>query len=385
MKKLGIILVGLVFLFPGIVSAAEEFPLMAGQNLEVGYVAIWNDNDYVYVKYVITDDNWCITETHLQVAASLEGIPQKNGNPIPGKFDQKGVHECVSEVNYAVPIAESDKIYVAAHAVVKELSCYDTAILYGLQRNSGVIYSVDVLSGASVAEFSVVAPPVASAKPNGLAYDGVSGRMYYCDYQYTTTLYFWDGVENVAGPLTVEIAAADCYGGKYYYIDSAPPGTDDLYEVAFNPDGTIATNIKLLDISGNAHGWTFNGDIAVKDGIVYGWGYCGTHKKYEFFTYDLATSAFNLTQTSYQASLQLAFGSDGILYGHRSGGSGPFFVVDVTNGGVTSVGIPPGLLFTDCASGRICEPTYETAWGDGYEFTGKNWATYIEYLIPTAE
>jgi len=31
------------------------------------------------------------------------------------------------------------------------------------------------------------------------------------------------------------------------------------------------------------------------------------------------------------------------------------------------------------AAGAVCEPQYETGWGDGTDFPGKNWATYIEY------
>ena len=48
---------------------------------------------------------------------------------------------------------------------------------------------------------------------------------------------------------------------------------------------------------------------------------------------------------------------------------------------VTPTPNPPN-LYTDCASGMICEPTEptaETAWGDGEDFNGKNWAMYFEY------
>lgn len=368
----------------------------------VGKVQVWNDVNNLYVKYKITEDYWVITETHLSIGITISDIPQTKGkhkNPIPGQFEYSSSHDITDEVKeylYTIPLSEigeegvayGDPLNIAAHAVVKDISCYKTAFLYGLERYHGNVYSIDVLSGASTLEFTTIAPPKGSAKPNGLAYDAVNDRVYYCDYQYTTTLYFWDTTEHNAGSLTGEIACADFYNGKYYYI-TGPPSSDDLYEVAFNADGTIATGypLKIADIANNEHGWTFNGDIAVKNGVVYGWGLCNVHG-YEFFTYDLTTNAFNVNTVSYKSSLQLAFGSDGTLYGHRSGGDGEFYKVDTTNGAVTKITpLPdPIVLYTDCASGEIgeCEPVTETAWGNGATFPGaKNWGMYFEYITQT--
>jgi len=234
-------------------------------------------------------------------------------------------------------------------------------IIYGIERYSGDIYSVDVATCTKNLEFSMVPPPPeGSAKPNGLAYDEFTGRFYYCDYQSTSTLYFWDGAtETVAGSIYSKnlggsgIANADFYDGTYYFIDGQ---TDDLYGVILNPDGTIASGNtaadKLADIANNAHGWTFMGDIGVQDGVIYGWGRCVTDGKFEFFTYDLSTGDFNLFTPTYQSSsLQLAFGTDGTLYGHRSAGLGDIFVINKANGDVTGPICSPGVLFTDCASG----------------------------------
>jgi hypothetical protein len=245
-----------------------------------------------------------------------------------------------------------------------------------------------VITGNSSTEFVITPPPPATnIGPNGLAYDAVNGRFYYCDYPNTTTLYFWDTAQHVAGSIGPDIAAADFYNGKYYYIAGGlTPPTDDLYEVAFNPDGTIASGYpnKLADIAGNAHGWTFNGDIAIKGGVVYGWGLCDTHKQYEFFTYDLNAHTFTIITVSYPSSLQLAFGSNGILYGHKSAGNGEFYVVDTTNGNVSVVTpMPnPGNLYTDLASGMLCgKLVCETAWAEGQPFPGKDWATYFTYIV----
>jgi hypothetical protein len=233
-------------------------------------------------------------------------------------------------------------------------------IIYGIQRETGDVYSVDVATCTATFEFTVSAPPTGSAKPNGLAYDESTGRFYYCDYQPTSTLYFWDGlIETVAGPIYSQnlgrsgVANGDFYDGTYYFIDGQ---TDDLYGVILNPEGTIASGNtaaeKLDDIAGGVHGWTFNGDIGIQDGVIYGWGKCVTHSKYEFFTYNLGTGIFSLFTPAYQSSsLQLAFGTDGTLYGHRSAGLGDIFVINKANGDVTGPICSPRVLFTDCASG----------------------------------
>jgi len=353
----------------------------------VGSVHIWNEGDTLYVQYLITDPDWVITETHLHITTDPALFPMKNGNPIPGHFEYKMVHDPpVTEYTYSKDISSwrGQTLYVAAHAVVMDISCYQTGVVYGIQRSTGKVWGIDVVSGTAWEEFQTITPPPSTISPNGLGYDAVTERMYYVDYRtgaLPETLYFWDygtATEYLAGELANQIAAADCFNGKYYYIASYP-GTDDLYEVSFNPDGTIAACVKIADISGNMHAWTFDGDIAVKDGVVYGWGRCSIHATFEFFTYDLVSMVFTLYNVAYQNSLQLAFGSNGELYGHRSGAPGAFYTIDTTSGAVTLVTPTPipANLYTDCASGMICEPYTETAWGDGASFPGKNWATYV--------
>ena len=383
--------VGLVT-FPTMANTTESYPLYAGQDELVGHVEVWNDAENLYVKYVIDDTNdWCLTEIHLHVFIDnidYTDITLNNGNPPPGQFDY--IDEDINcEKTYEcdpIPLDPSwENIYIAAHAVVWDYSCYDTGVVYGIERYNGNVWGVDVLAGTSWLEFIIPNPPGGnSASPNGLAYNPINGYFYYTDYTLGTnpdTLYFWDGTtQTVAGQVAYgTIPCGDISDGKYYYI---PSGTDDLYEITFNPDGTIATDTNLGDISGDTHAWTFNGDIAVKDGIVYGWGLDGS---YEYFTYDISTVTFAVYIPTYQSSLQLAFGSNGELYGHRSGGNGAFYEIDITNGDVTLIS-EPGVLFTDCASGEICIPETETAWGAMDEFgnnafPGKNWATYFTYEI----
>ena len=404
---------GITYLTKG---GPTSFPLYAGQDMLVGNVVVSDDGVNLCVKYQldqdILDKGWLIYETHWAVGVTestepteidVSDIPQtKKGKPIPGQFlygddNLGGVEsdeECISFEDLGVEepgnleVECGDTLIIAAHAVI-EKGCNPIGDVYGIKRNSGEVYGVDVLTGETALIFTTVAPPTSNVGPNGLAYDGGNKRFYYCDYTGTSILYFWDGTQElVAGPLPYgDIAAADFDDGKYYFI-TGPPKSDDLYEVTFDANGYIASITKLADIADNEHGWSFNGDIAVRDGVLYGWGSC--RHGYEFFTYNLSTPGTFATviKTAYLASLQLAFGLDGELYGHRSASPGNFYVIDTTTGAVGSpVCNTGGITFTDCASGAMCVPDSETAWGaeegGGTRFIDKgDWATYFIYTIP---
>ncbi|MCD4815400.1 MAG: hypothetical protein K8R06_03245 [Methanosarcinales archaeon] len=108
--------------------SAEEFDLIAdGGNVEtafpVGVVEVTNDADNLYVTFSITEGDWEMTETHLDVKTDESLIPQTNkGNPKVGKFDYSNstvhtVHE------YTIPIPDGcgvdDDVTIAAHAAVQ--------------------------------------------------------------------------------------------------------------------------------------------------------------------------------------------------------------------------------------------------------------------------
>jgi hypothetical protein len=113
---------------PPCVAPETQTDLIAGGGgkgksaMDVGDVLVWNDADNLYVRYVV-DYPWCMTETHLQVATSVDMIPQKRGNPIPGKFEYKEEHDCV--LDYTYPISRDwvpgTELSIAAHSEVKKL------------------------------------------------------------------------------------------------------------------------------------------------------------------------------------------------------------------------------------------------------------------------
>lgn len=143
-----------------IVSTSKADLIAGGGNPKgakrVGYVNVWNDGTYLYVQYQIEDptpstdltDDWYITETHLEVATSLDGIPQKNGNPVPGQFTYKNTHDYVTSYTYKIPLSKFNDgrtLYIAAHANVVvpnglkglELSLPDTVNLVILNARTG--------------------------------------------------------------------------------------------------------------------------------------------------------------------------------------------------------------------------------------------------------
>jgi len=114
-------------------SEADHFDLYAGQDMLVGEVLVWDDGTQLCVKYQLSEnailDGWLIYETHWAVGDEPLDIPQKNGNPIPGKFpygddDLGGVkfyQECRTFAELSVDCL--NEIVIAAHAVIEKTEC----------------------------------------------------------------------------------------------------------------------------------------------------------------------------------------------------------------------------------------------------------------------
>ena len=149
MKRLLAILLILTFLLTlpaGSMAHTEDEPfvtdLIAGggnvnSQLDAGDVSIWNDEENLYVKYE-THEFWCLLETHLHVGDELADIPQtKNHSPKVGHFaygDYFSLDPCVTEVTYTILLEDVgleylEDAYIAAHAVVVDLSSETTAVV----------------------------------------------------------------------------------------------------------------------------------------------------------------------------------------------------------------------------------------------------------------
>lgn len=97
--------------------------LIAGRNIDVGEVCVINDDENLTVTYSTTD-TWRLTETHLHVADSADDVPQTQGGPVPGRFDNQVVHDpTLTNYTYEIPLAnlnaeQGDELVIAAHADV---------------------------------------------------------------------------------------------------------------------------------------------------------------------------------------------------------------------------------------------------------------------------
>ena len=378
-------------------SDADIFPLYAGQDKLVGSVKVWNDSDNLYVKYVmgeapvgleseLAEGDWCLTETHLHIATSLNGIPQtKKGNPIPGKFEYKMEHSCVSEYLYTIEMSliPGEQLYIAAHAVVSDASiCEANGVMYATRINGGTkgLYEVDVVNGTSTLLIAMTGTAAdvnnGTGYTNGLAYDPFNQKLYFTapPRVNVSPSPFWSydiATETLEylGELNGSVVGASFYDGAYYYIAE---GINSLMKVEVNSGNAVTS---VCSGFGTASDFTF-GDFAISStGMLYGSTRVAPQM---FFSLDMMGGcSYNKFDGSNALDLQLAYGSDGKLYGINNA-NGYSYVIDEETGVATK------LSFTfvgvaDMASGELCVPNTETAWGGTMDFVGANWATYFTY------
>jgi hypothetical protein len=159
----------------GYATSAAEYDLIAGQNTTVGKVYVWDWAGKVYVQFV-TDEDWCITETHVAVGASEAAIPQTNkGNPIPGQFPAgETFSSCVGIAGpYVLDAPTGESWVVAAHAKVWDKTS-DTceAIVSNAGPSNPVSITDDYPDGWSPPANAVVVTPGYSGWPT------ISGASY---------------------------------------------------------------------------------------------------------------------------------------------------------------------------------------------------------------
>ena len=119
---------------PGPSTTGVTYPLYAGggggsTGTLVGNVTVksvlFSGNLYdITVTYNLTVG--CLNETHLQIALTLAGVPQKNGNPPPGQFANShslSTASCITTDSYTVRFdmgsGTDNSVVIAAHSVVR--------------------------------------------------------------------------------------------------------------------------------------------------------------------------------------------------------------------------------------------------------------------------
>jgi len=217
----------------------------------------------------------------------------------------------------------------------------EAQVIYGIKHPKGSttanIYEID----ADTCVNTLMATPTLSQAPtaswNGNAYDIVNDRYYFSQFDNTPkTLWMLENFSTSptlvpAGVLSASISNGTFYNGKYYYIGHL---TDDLYEVTFDADGIVENEVKLADITEDSKGFYF-GDIAYsRAGVLYGSTAIGNSTTNPtFFIYDGTYTDF--TSTGAPEALQIAFGTDGVLYGYAISNN-TFYTIDTSDGSLTT-------------------------------------------------
>lgn len=231
--------------------------------------------------------------------------------------------------------ADLDPVEFTAGTVVVEAG---TSMIFGVEyknpeNQAGTLYEISVDKSQGTVTYTKLYDST-KTRLNALAFDRKNKRLYYSDGN--SNLYFYDFASGTGDNYAGKIFSSDTrlynatFGLGYYWF--VKEGTDDLYKVGFNPDGTIDYEQLILvhqDFTGES-GIQFGfGDLALdmRDGIIYG------SSVDRFFTYNTFTGVYNEVPSAEAVNLQLAFGADGELYGTVTRNF-DWYTVDLSNGKV---------------------------------------------------
>jgi len=389
---------------PGTAGSPVSYPLYAGgggggTGTLVGHVLVSSTlvsgSTYAVTVTYSMLSGFCLDETHLQVALQLSGVPQKNGNPPPGQFDNSHSLSCASSdsytVNVTLPTGENG-VVIAAHSVVHGVTSPGFA---GANYVSGSTMTANLVhrrpgnqSGFSSASGALVAawePPnntdpslwdtQLALDPNGQWLQTNSADWVWESFRVQDpiqgTVIEADAVINVpvATTGTFRITCDNGYrvdlnGVTISSGDGAAAGTGTQLSNDFAANIATNTNLKQVNVSGD--GWETVGAYNVN--LVAG------NNTFKIF----GVNEYMNTDDTHPG-----------FPGVRPPGTDPVGTIDNN---------PAGCIFGLAAN--AVPPTVgsgsETAWGapndftgspdaaptaQGGNFPGKNWATWFTYRI----
>jgi hypothetical protein len=367
-------------------SGESTHTLWAGKNINIGTVIYGiDDNANFYVTYDCGSSGWQISETHMYAGDRALMPLNKPGRPKIGLFPHSGVHQPrVTTYTYRVPLTDlppcaAPGFIVAAHCVAhspwgqtetawaegdftfsdKGWGWYDTyyydppvtpfGIIYGttLTVDSLILYHIDLSSGmASVILREFVGNT--GGNYNGAAYDSECERLFFSN---TLNRQLWyndlaSESPSVCAGLLDGIASNGTFrDGSYYYADLL---THTLRRVDISPSGAILCEAVLDTIPGNISiddmAMSPDGSVLYMTGSMSGGG-C------ELISWTTFSSQFFIHSLGIDAEVQIAFGSDGLLYAVApyplQGNSTAVYTIDLETDSLTELPGPGDIIIED--------------------------------------
>ncbi len=346
--------------------------LIAGQYTDVGDLNVYEEDGFLYVEYK-TDSGWLMSETHLHVATNLDDIPQANGNPIPGQFEFKREYSPKTDFDvYKISLSNFDSgtLYIAAHAVVckNELaslpsgsasaefwesttSTFETHVISSLLNGIFPSFCVNINRGNFVSDVDGNYP-----------YEGTI-RSSYDPYFESSGPFPFDHPEN--------LDLVNYVINKYYQVESPNNIQAAIWTLLENKptDPTtppyVSSFEELFDRKFGSGNWNslIVGNI-VNDAINNGEGYIPSSGDWVgFILFDTYSDQF-LQDLADQIGitmeeLLLNFSDEELKLLVR--GQAVIIIM------------------------RVPKTCCETAWGEGCDFPGKDWAMYFMYNLTTKE
>ena len=318
-----------------------------------------------------------MTETHLYVGNEIlawDNDPEDPGYTVaPGQYPY--IHEDLANVQTDVHTVTglSGDIHVVAHAVVwgdfeagdcGERGCVgpcDEWIVYGSNLNPGTaplddaLYAYNLKNHTQTLIYDPTPIDGSQNYPNGNAYDPVNQRIYFGTDD-GRLFYHQIGsgthVQVEGGPTSGTFGTMACgswYNGKFYYVQN---GTNRLYAVTIDDlDVATRTQVGTVPVS------VGYGDIAFDPANPGRFIGSGSGKWYWYDLNDNTSAILTELGEGDGAHKQLAYGSDGVLYGVNAV-DGQFYsiVYSVFDGTVTlTEGWDSPYTYTDLASGPQCQ------------------------------
>lgn len=373
--------------------------LVAGQHYTAGEVCVTQTGTSTISVTFTTTTPWVMTSVHLAVATSLKGIPQANGNPIPGRFPYSYTTTgTFTTYTFTVGTLTPGGTYdIAAHAVVWNKTSEQTV--------TAVSSTTTQITGASTGSYSSATGAGSTSGTAALADQPTN----YPQCTFTTTLggtSVWNSgigstwskaftaaganwIWNTAGTIptgreitgqvvtfvqTVDVPGLPVSGTLDITADNAYRAYLNGTEVGQARVGTGFPTTLMAQPTGAAAPQTGTWGVASQ-----GWQSVGSYA----FTPTMGQNMLRVQAANEYMSGGTTYTGTWYPADHYLGWNGSTYTSAVYNDPTPNVTTnhcynPGGAIFMATAS---YYSQTETAWGAGTPFPGRNWATYFTYTL----